>query len=272
MDYIQFFFHKKWPNGFWCPKCNHSAAYVIQTRTLPLYQCRACRHQTSLTAGTVMEGSRTPLDKWYAAIQAMSRPGGINAVQLMNLIHVTYKTAWSMLRKLRQAIHDRDAKTPLSGTVEMGMAFYGRTGSHPFIRYATEVPVIVGIAYRDNRELGYLKMKPVDLNHMDEKLLLKSGENDFLHRHVAAPSRQAIASYFRTHRLPEIRYMFRQAKRWINRTFRGIGRRYLEFYFDEYCFRLSLIYRGLSPLDHIAELAMRPERVLKGWQLRLAAA
>lgn len=50
-----FLFHMKWPSGFVCPRCHHGEAYVIKTRRLPLYDCRACRHQTSLIAGTIME-------------------------------------------------------------------------------------------------------------------------------------------------------------------------------------------------------------------------
>ena len=272
MDIFQFFFRLKWPDGFRCPKCNHRHACVIRTRNLPLYQCKACRHQTSLTAGTVLEGSRTPLHKWFAAIQAMARPGGVNAVQLTQLIGVTYKTAWSMLRKLRQAIHDKDAKILLSGTVETGVEFYGPPYYHPFKRYPKEIPVIVGIAYRGNRELGYLKIKPVDLRHMRDKHLLESGEADFLLRHVHESSRRRIASYLDTVGMPELKCLFRMAKYRLDRMFHGVSRKYLEYYFDEYCYRLSLIYRGLSPLEHLAKIAMRPERVWKGWQLRLAAA
>ena len=273
-DLFHFFFRLKWPNGFRCPQCDHSQAYVIRSRSrsLPLFQCRACRHQTSLTAGTVLEGSRTPLHKWYTAIQAMARPGGINAIQLMKLIQVTYKPAWSMLRKLRQAIHDRDAKTLLSGTVNLGIAFYGKPYHHPFVRHPKETPVIVGIAYRENKTPGYLKMKPVDLCHMDGKKLLVTGEMEFLRNHVEESSRQRVASYFRTLRMPEMRFWFELVKEGINRTYRGIGRKYLEYYFDEFCWRYSPNNREEPLVEQLAGIAMRPERVWKGWQLRLVAA
>src|SRR5690554_457477 len=64
---VSFLFCAKWPNGFRCPRCNHQEAYVITTRKQPLYECHSCRHQTSLTAGTVMENSRTSMFKWLAA-------------------------------------------------------------------------------------------------------------------------------------------------------------------------------------------------------------
>jgi transposase-like protein len=57
-DYL---FQIKWPNGFDCPRCHHHQYYQTTTRRLPLYECTHCHHQASLTVGTVMKGSRTPV-------------------------------------------------------------------------------------------------------------------------------------------------------------------------------------------------------------------
>ncbi|WGU97413.1 transposase [Paenibacillus dendritiformis] len=67
-------FALKWLHGFRCPNCRHVRAYVIRTRRLPLYECSDCRHQTPLTAGTILEGSRTSLRKWIGAIWLVSNP------------------------------------------------------------------------------------------------------------------------------------------------------------------------------------------------------
>lgn len=113
-------FSYKWPHGFRCPNCRHPHAYVIRTRRLPLYECGSCRHQTSLTAGTIFEGSRTSLRKWIAAIWLVANPKeGINAVRLRSIIDVTYKTAWAMLHKIRTAISCADEG---SGLKSMCMA------------------------------------------------------------------------------------------------------------------------------------------------------
>src|SRR5581483_3683360 len=78
-DYL---FHIKWPNGFICPRCDqHRDYYTITTRRLPLFECHHCHHQTSLTVGTVMEGSHTALRKWFVALFLVSQIfSGINAV------------------------------------------------------------------------------------------------------------------------------------------------------------------------------------------------
>ncbi|MGI2294510.1 transposase [Paenibacillus sp. GXUN7292] len=114
-DYL---FYLKWPNGYLCPRCSHDRAVVITTRRMPLYQCRCCHHQTTLTAGTIMEGSRTPLRKWLSAFFFLSFAEiGVNALQMQTLLQVTYKTAWSICQKIRQAISQLDADQPLSGLV-----------------------------------------------------------------------------------------------------------------------------------------------------------
>src|SRR5665647_382834 len=79
----------KWPNGFTCANCGHRHAYTITTRRLPLFECAGCRHQSSLISGTVMEGSRTSLRKWFHTLLLVSlQPAGVNAVQLCASLNV----------------------------------------------------------------------------------------------------------------------------------------------------------------------------------------
>ncbi|MFD2114508.1 transposase [Paenibacillus yanchengensis] len=100
---------KKWPNGFRCPRCHNVAASKITTRKMPIYQCYHCQHQTTLTAGTIMEQTRLPLQKWLAAFFFLSLDQvGVNAFQLHLLLQVTYKTAWALHRKIRQTISQTD--------------------------------------------------------------------------------------------------------------------------------------------------------------------
>jgi transposase-like protein len=95
---IAYIFHTKWPEGFNCPRCKHSHAYVTTIRRLLLYECCQCRHQTSLISGTIMEGSRTELRKWILALFLFSFTNkGTTATELSKFINVTYKTAWANL-------------------------------------------------------------------------------------------------------------------------------------------------------------------------------
>lgn len=62
-----------WPSGFRCPRCDGATCSRVRGRTHTLCQCQACRHQTSLIAGTVMQGTKLPLTVWFLAIYLISQ-------------------------------------------------------------------------------------------------------------------------------------------------------------------------------------------------------
>lgn len=123
---IQKFQQVRWPNGFRCPHCGGSDAYEIRTRRLPLYECKTCGVQTSLTAGTILEGSRTPIRLWLLALYLHAAPKGISAVRLASIIGTTYKTAWLICHKIRHAMSQVDKNNLLNGLVRINFAQYGR--------------------------------------------------------------------------------------------------------------------------------------------------
>ena len=73
--------HARWPTGFRCPRCDGAAYSRVRGRTHPLFQCQACRHQTSLIAGTVMQSSKLALRVWFLAIDLIrqAKTAGFNA-------------------------------------------------------------------------------------------------------------------------------------------------------------------------------------------------
>ncbi|MFD2114866.1 transposase [Paenibacillus yanchengensis] len=114
-----YLYDHKWPDGFRCPKCNYPNCTKILTRRMPIYQCHQCYHQTTLTANTIMELSRLPLQKWLMAFFFLSLDQiGVNAFQLHLLLQVTYKTAWTLHRKVRQAISQADFFELLGKTMD----------------------------------------------------------------------------------------------------------------------------------------------------------
>jgi len=113
----------KYPAGFRCPRCGHDRAWYLRSRRLD--ECAQCGHQTSLTAGTVMHGSRKPLQMWFAAIYLfVVSKQGISAKSLERQLGVSYPTAWTWLHKLRDAISQRPT-TPLCGVVELDDTWEG---------------------------------------------------------------------------------------------------------------------------------------------------
>lgn len=110
----------QWPDGVTCPHCGN----VDQTRikamqgksTRPgVYKCNECRKPFSVTVGTVFERSHIPLHKWLYAVHLMtSSKKGISAHQLHRSLKVTYKSAWFMAHRIREAMSD-NVKAPLGG-------------------------------------------------------------------------------------------------------------------------------------------------------------
>jgi transposase-like protein len=107
----------RWPDGAICPHCGviGDATELKGKSTRPgVYKCRSCEKPFSATVGTVFERSRVPLHKWLYANHLMcSSKKGISAHQLHRLLGVTYKTAWFMAHRIREAM------TPLA-TEPMG--------------------------------------------------------------------------------------------------------------------------------------------------------
>jgi ISXO2-like transposase domain/Transposase zinc-ribbon domain len=114
----------RWPDGFRCPGCGDGGSYPLVTRDL--LQCRACRRQASVTAGTVLDRTRLPLPLWCAAAYLVgTHTPGFSALQLQRQLGLArYETAWTMLQKLRRAMV-RPERDRLSGTVELDETYIG---------------------------------------------------------------------------------------------------------------------------------------------------
>ena len=118
-------FKWRWPRGFVCPECGHAEGYT-EVKTRGLLQCRHCRHQTSLTAGTVLAYSKLPLTTWLLAMYLLTQQkNAISALELMRQLGVSYPSAWGVKHKLLQAMLERDAERQLTGVIEIDDAYWG---------------------------------------------------------------------------------------------------------------------------------------------------
>lgn len=259
---ISFLFAMRWPHGFSCPQCHHTHAYTISSRRLPLYECSACRHQTSLIAHTIMEYSRTSLRKWILAIWLISRSElNMNAVHLSSMLQVTYKTAWLMFHKIRSIIHNIDHETPLEGIIQGIVSYHGQPVCRSILDiYPQENPLIVASSVSETDELKAVKMKLVDRSHIMGMRLRPAAIEQFIDHHVC-PSTAAedmminplpfrILSFSR-----RLKDCFRAAKRRIIDTYRGVGRKYLQLYLDEYCYRFNAEFRIINRNNQWYDLA-----------------
>ena len=100
--------HARWPQGFRCPRCDSAEHYVVGHGARKLFQCNGCRHQTSLTAGSLMEHTKLPLSTWFLAIYLISQAKtGLSALALKRQLGVSYPTAWLLHQKINRAMAQR---------------------------------------------------------------------------------------------------------------------------------------------------------------------
>jgi transposase-like protein len=115
----------RWPSGYKCPRCGHEEYSYHGVRQL--YQCKGCKYQVSLTAGTVFHKTRTPLQKWFWMIFLMGRQkSGISMMSLQRMLGIkSYKTVWMMGHKIRHAMAHRDSHYKLGGLIEIDDTYIG---------------------------------------------------------------------------------------------------------------------------------------------------
>ena len=116
----------RWPQGFGCPHCGETHHYVLRVGARKVFQCGACRKQTSLIAGTVFQGTKLALTVWFLAIYLVSQAKtGLSALALKRHLGVSYPTAWLVHHKLMQAMVEREERYLLGGEVQLDDAYLG---------------------------------------------------------------------------------------------------------------------------------------------------
>lgn len=124
----------RWPNGPVCPHCgvegDHYALKGAAHRP-GLMKCKDCRKQFSVTVGTVFEKSKIPLNKWLLAVHLMcASKKAISSHQIHRMLGVTYKSAWFMTHRIREAMKAGNAGLMGvgGGTVEADETYWGHNG------------------------------------------------------------------------------------------------------------------------------------------------
>ena len=120
---FEFVRSSRWPDGFRCPSCDHPGAYERADRWG--VECAGCGRIVSVTAGTVMHKTHVPIRSWlWAAWLMVTSKRGLSALELQRRIGVAYKTAFTMLHRLRHAMVAPE-RTRLTGRVEVDETYVG---------------------------------------------------------------------------------------------------------------------------------------------------
>ena len=228
-----------------------------------------CRVQTSVTAGTVMHGTRTPLRLWFwAAYLVATHSPGMSAVQLQRHLGISrYETAWLILQKLRRAMVAPE-REPLRGEVEVDETLVGGRHSARAGGRQREGKALVGVAI-EVRGAGSGRLRLLHLANASAVTL-----EAFVTESVAAGTivhtdgwkgYNGLSGLGYAHRpikqhrrLPDERKLLPRAHRassnlktWLQGTHRGVSPEHLPVYLDEFVFRHN---RRRTPLAAVQTL------------------
>lgn len=245
----------RWPNGFVCPTCQMATIPWRQTRGRLV--CPCCRHQSSVSAGTIFDKTRTPLTTWFeAGWHLTTAKNGLSAKTLERTLGTRYRVAWTMLQRYRVAMV-RTERERLSGEVEVdetligGVEKGGKRG-----RGASKCIVVIAVEIRQPKGFGRIRMRHIpdasgtnllpfvcDVVIPDAVVLTDgwAGYNDlpksgYAHKKIllSASGDPAHVSMPGVHRVSSL------LKRWILGTHQGsFVPSHLQSYLEEFTFRFN---------------------------------
>ncbi len=276
----------RWPEGFRCPHC---AADQAWRTARGLWVCRACGRNTSVTAGTVFGDSNLPLRLWFRAIwQVVTQKDGASAMGLQRVLGLgSYRTAWSLLHKLRRAMV-RPEREQLSGTVEVDESYLGapeagmrgrQSGRKTLIVAAVECVAqrkLGRIRLRQVRAAGARELESFVLDTVAPGATVRTDDwsgyrglaaKGYLHQPTPMRAPPVAGEAV----LPRVHLVFSLLKRWLMSTHQGAVRHsHLDYYLDEFTFRFNrrtsasrgkLFYRLV---EQAVAIEPHPYRVLRG--------
>jgi hypothetical protein len=276
----------RWPEGFVCPECGHADGYV-SVRTRGLLQCKHCRHQTSLTAGTVFAYSKLPLTTWILAMYLLTQQkNGVSALELKRQLGVSYPTAWSIKHKLLQAMLERDADRQLTGVIEIDDAYWGGEcrGETPGRGSPNKTPLVVAVAKNHDGHPISLRMNVLDGFRKNElaawaakfidpdSIAVSDGLGCFRGIATAGIEHQAIitGSGPESVSTPELKWVntiIGNVKNALHGTYPHVSSQHLPRYLPEFCYRFNRRFDLAAMLPRLGVAAARtppmPYRLLK---------
>jgi transposase-like protein len=157
----------RWAGGFVCPRCGNIAEAYRASRTRLM--CRACQHQSTVTAGTIFEKTRTPLRVWLAAAWYLTnQKQGVSALGLQRVLGLgSYETAWTMLHRFRRAMVRPDRER-LNGQVEVDETYLALTDRQEPLSAVgrksstAKVLVVIAVEMLQPKGFGRIRLRRID--------------------------------------------------------------------------------------------------------------
>lgn len=253
IDCQSYLYNLRWPNGFVCPTCFTNKAWHVKNT---LYECCNCGRQQSVIAGTIFQDTHTPLTIWFrAAWWICVQKNGANALGLKRILGIgSYRTAWTILHKLRLAMI-RSGREKLNGIIEIDETFIGGRKTGKRGRGAAGKSLVM-IAVEDigSKGIGRIRLGVLkdaaedsisrflsDNISMDSTIRTDGFKSysfikDHGYKHIVVPGFSSCG----VENLPLVHRVASLLKRWILGTHQGsISMEHLEAYLNEFTFRFN---------------------------------
>jgi transposase-like protein len=180
----------RWPHGPWCPHCGEAKNVHRmhgKSHQPGMLYCRECRKKFTVTIGTIFERSHIPLHKWMLAFRLMaSSKKGMSAHQLHRMLDVTYKTAWFMAHRIREAMREPAGAGPLGGpntVVEVDETFVGGKAKNRADGRVPPKEAVMALVERSGRVRSFhvasvnaKTLRPILTSQLDRKSYLMTDE------------------------------------------------------------------------------------------------
>ena len=248
-DYLA---RKKWPDGFICPKCGHKEYYLIKRRKL--FQCQKCKHQTSVTAGTIFHKLKQPLTTLFWAVYLVSTgKKGISALELQRKLGLKcYKTAWMLLHKIRKGMAS-SCNFPLTTAVEADETYVGGQREGKRGRGAEDKSIVGVVVETDGLNMGRAYLKSIEHPSKEEigrflNTYVNKGvkittdgfpaygflKEEYEHNPIVIKDPKKAGEL-----LPKAHIVIANLKMWLRGTFNRYPVKHLQAYLDEFTFRFN---------------------------------
>ncbi len=267
--------------GLECSKCGCKKQYW--NKSTKSWRCSKCGHETTLTSGTVMHGSKLPLMYWFLAMHLMtSTKKAISASEMQRQLgHKRYQPIWEMMHKLRSVMGARDEKYNKIGMFELAEYDFGMfgksnrlekskrpTGNQPKAKLSVTVEIMdVPNSNTDkiSCRCNHVKMKVINelktdgiMEKTEESARQNITEESYsssAHRSidkVVEQSKSKVSSKSCASRvLPWVYIMIANAKSLFQDIYHGIKDDFLQLYLDEYCYKFNRKQFGESIFDRL---------------------
>jgi transposase-like protein len=244
----------RWPDGFRCPGCGHRKGWPVRTTLL---QCAGCGRQTSVTAGTIFQDTRTPLRVWFRAMWCVTgQKTGTSARTLQRVLGLgSYQTAWTWLHKLRRAMV-RPGRERLAGRIEVDETYAGAPEHGTRGRGVLKKTLIAIAAEEDGAGVGRIRLRRIRDASADA---LQGFIDDAVepgstvhtdawlgYERVKAHGYRHRITFLSDHPqpaidlLPRVHLVASLLKRWLLGTHQGaVSPAHLDYYLDEFTFRFN---------------------------------